>query len=365
MPNDPTPFTDAQRELFDAVAKLNRTRFESFHEADQWIDTRPPTAEAEYARFRDAHLANAADRRRRKDRSYGIEISRPEKGHGVVTYHRRAWLAMPDQQRLQVLRDARNDYGRNLRYQRRRRAEGVREEAQHGPLQPHELIELAAHGFTRPSEPLVFDAMNPQQKALWARRLLRVVWILTDTADLTTTRLGWLREWKWGEHQLEFLNDWTGTKTLPIPRLWSRMTILDRELEEWERLAKVALRALEQAEPGATAIPATARTVPDLTAPPPVVVEQQQQQRRGRLPKEEREAKRASMLATIRQHSSLKDDPAKLAADIGVSESTIRRWLDDEQEAYRNSKAARAEPDDDARLDDEVNEEIAKRKRRD
>ncbi|MBV8781094.1 MAG: hypothetical protein JO353_06825 [Phycisphaerae bacterium] len=47
------------------------------------------------------------------------------------------------------------------------------------------------------------------------------------------------------------------------------------------------------------------------------------------------------MLATIRQHPSLKDDPDQLAGMINVSESTVRRWLADEESKYRESKATR------------------------
>src|SRR5262245_42418495 len=203
---DAKRFTDAQRELFGAVAMLNRTKAETFREADRWIDTAPPNAQAEYVRFRDAELAEARQRRKRQDRSYRIELSRLETGYGVVTYDRQAWQQMPDEQRQQILRDARNFHGRNLRSERRRWAERIREGTEQGALQPHELIELAARRFTRSSEQLVFDAMNPEQKAFWARRLLRVVWTLTDTADLTTTEIDWLRAWQWGEDQLEFLN---------------------------------------------------------------------------------------------------------------------------------------------------------------
>jgi hypothetical protein len=254
MADEPKPFTDAQRDLFGYIAKLNRAKADTFREADRWIDTPPPTDQTKYERFRDAHLAQARERRTRRDRCYGIELSRPETGYGIVTYRRQGWRQMPDEQRQQVLRDARNYYGQNLRYQRREWAERIREEAEHGPLQPHELIDLAASKFTRTSEPLVFDAMNPQQKALWARRLLRVVWILTDTADLATTELAWLREWKWGEHQLEFLGNWPDGDMRPIPRLWLRVTTFDREIEEWERLTRDALRALEDAELGATTL---------------------------------------------------------------------------------------------------------------
>jgi hypothetical protein len=69
--------------------------------------------------------------------------------------------------------------------------------------------------------------------------------------------------------------------------------------------------------------------------------------RRGRLSKADREAKRTSMLATIRQHPSLSDDPAKLANMIGVSESTARRWLDEERQQYQKSRSARPDDDED------------------
>ncbi|MGH7179422.1 MAG: hypothetical protein ACREJC_18745, partial [Tepidisphaeraceae bacterium] len=84
--------------------------------------------------------------------------------------------------------------------------------------------------------------------------LLRVVWILTDTADLTTTKLDWLQQWKWGEHAVEFLVARSDGTCRPIPRLWSRTTILDGELDEWAQLTRDALRALEEAEPGATVL---------------------------------------------------------------------------------------------------------------
>lgn len=67
--------------------------------------------------------------------------------------------------------------------------------------------------------------------------------------------------------------------------------------------------------------------------------------RRGRLTKDESEAKRAQLLATIKEHSSLKDDPTVLARMIGVSESTIRRWIGQEEQAYFESRPARTADD--------------------
>ena len=66
--------------------------------------------------------------------------------------------------------------------------------------------------------------------------------------------------------------------------------------------------------------------------------------RRGRLPKAESDAKRADLLATLRKHPSLKDDVGKLAGTVGVGESTVRRWLDEEERNYKASKAASPEP---------------------
>jgi hypothetical protein len=68
--------------------------------------------------------------------------------------------------------------------------------------------------------------------------------------------------------------------------------------------------------------------------------------RRGRLAKDDAEAKRAHLLATIRNHPSLKDDAHKLAGMIGVSESTVRRWIENEENQYRLSRAAQPAEDD-------------------
>jgi len=60
--------------------------------------------------------------------------------------------------------------------------------------------------------------------------------------------------------------------------------------------------------------------------------------RRGRLPKDDSDAKRASFLAKLRTHPSLKEDPKMLAKETDVSEATARRWLKKEEDAYRNSR---------------------------
>jgi hypothetical protein len=68
-------------------------------------------------------------------------------------------------------------------------------------------------------------------------------------------------------------------------------------------------------------------------------------ERRGRLQKDEGEAKRAQFLATIHEHPSLKDDMARLAEIVGISESTARRWLEEELSKYRNQRDARRDTD--------------------
>jgi hypothetical protein len=58
------------------------------------------------------------------------------------------------------------------------------------------------------------------------------------------------------------------------------------------------------------------------------------QSRRGRLNRDESEAKRTEMLAKLRQHPTMTDDLSSLATEIGVSESTVRRWIGEEQRRF-------------------------------
>jgi hypothetical protein len=254
MPADDTPkaFTDSQRELFALVAKLNHLKARHFADADRWIDTKPPTAEEERQRYRERMTEERAQRKRKKDRSWLLDVP------GEMANRWRLWIPKDDaeeKEKADVLTQWRRDRAQSIRYGIRQFRKRIAREKEHGPLQPHELIDLAASRFVRTSDPLVFDAMNPRQKALWARRLLRVVWILTDTRELTATKLQWLRDWKWGEHHLEFLSTLADGKTRPIPRLWCRMTTFDPELDAWEKLTRIALHSLEEAKPGATSVP--------------------------------------------------------------------------------------------------------------
>jgi hypothetical protein len=54
----------------------------------------------------------------------------------------------------------------------------------------------------------------------------------------------------------------------------------------------------------------------------------------GRLPKGEKAILRAQFMATIREHPTMKDTPGVLALSLGMSESTVRRWINEEWETY-------------------------------
>ena len=56
--------------------------------------------------------------------------------------------------------------------------------------------------------------------------------------------------------------------------------------------------------------------------------------RRGRLSKEESQLRKTSMLAHLREHRTLKDNPELLANLVDVSASTIRRWLNELEEQW-------------------------------
>lgn len=99
--------------------------------------------------------------------------------------------------------------------------------------------------------------------------------------------------------------------------------------------------AWQQRLGGADAVPpqppAARLEVPQPTQLPPP-------SRKGRLPKEESAARRATMLATLRQHPSYRDDIPKLAAACGVKSPTVTRWLEEETQKYLASRAANAPP---------------------
>lgn len=69
--------------------------------------------------------------------------------------------------------------------------------------------------------------------------------------------------------------------------------------------------------------------------------------RRGRLTKEESKIKHAQYQALVGQHPSLTGDPEQVAREIGgVSSSTIRRWIDEDEKKYRESVATHRRPED-------------------
>jgi hypothetical protein len=132
--------------------------------------------------------------------------------------------------------------------------------------------------------------------------------------------------------------------------------------EGWDCLITEARRVAELAEAAAEA-QGDPPAAPDAAQPVVELVDEEAQQAQGdapaapavategrkaggRLPKDVSEAKRATMMAIVRQHPTLADDPAKLAEMVGVGESTVRRWLDDMQQQYQNCKAARVGPED-------------------
>lgn len=56
--------------------------------------------------------------------------------------------------------------------------------------------------------------------------------------------------------------------------------------------------------------------------------------RRGRLPKGEQAILKAQFMATIREHPTMVDSPGVLASSLRMSESTVRRWINEEREKY-------------------------------
>jgi len=56
--------------------------------------------------------------------------------------------------------------------------------------------------------------------------------------------------------------------------------------------------------------------------------------RRGRLPKAESQLLETNMMARLREHPTLMDDPEQLATLTGVSPSTARRLIDSEREKF-------------------------------
>lgn len=69
--------------------------------------------------------------------------------------------------------------------------------------------------------------------------------------------------------------------------------------------------------------------------------------RQGRLPKEESAIRRTRFLAELREHPTMKDDPAKLAAIVGISDSTARRWLKAEKRKFLEFQRRQPEESED------------------
>jgi hypothetical protein len=72
----------------------------------------------------------------------------------------------------------------------------------------------------------------------------------------------------------------------------------------------------------------------------------QSNRRAGRLPKEDSEAKHAHLLSLLDTHSSLKDDPKRLAELTGLSVSSVRREINRREQKYLDSQPATSDPDE-------------------
>jgi hypothetical protein len=309
MPDDPARFTVAQRELFQRVANVILSNPLHFTQSGQWLDSleAPDDVKERSERIRAGWLAEARTRRQVSKRS-GRDAGR---AHFVPMMSG-------------TLSASRAMLARQIRGER---ADAARQ------LTRYEMVQAAARSIL--DDPPNYDALRPDLAQCQARRVLLVTWILTDARPLATEpSITELQGWEWGT---AYLSDdsprFTANENLEldapceINRLYARLTLLDDHLDEWEKLAGDALRIVDTTPQQM----APTNCTPTATGSRP---------KRGRLNKQESEAKRTAMLAMIRQHPSLKDDPEQLAENVGVSESTIRRWLADEEEKYKHSKAA-------------------------
>jgi excisionase family DNA binding protein len=322
----PKPFTPEQRVLFARVSRLNRANPLAFVEADAWINERPESEEDQYRRFRANILDDAKERRQRKDRSYRVELSCEELGHGISTYERSSWERWTDVDgKAKLLSRCRMYYGHGLRYQRSQYLERIREEQEHGPLRPDELVDSKARKVWY--EPPVFDGIDPEEQQRWARRVLRLVWILTDTADLTEASIDWIRQWKWGKYEWEYLEG------LPVPRMHSRIYVFDRDTPEWTRLTEEAILFCKLPEP--TDAPAIATMAE---------------------PKEQEDAGTPALENGVggeTENADICEWPiGKEVAEIcGTSQSTVTRLIGaGELAAIRDGKVRRVSPIDTIRL---------------
>ena len=66
--------------------------------------------------------------------------------------------------------------------------------------------------------------------------------------------------------------------------------------------------------------------------------------RKGRMPDPERRQKKQELFDLLEQHPTLRDAPQLVATLIGVSESTVRRWIEKCHQKYVKSSVARAAP---------------------
>jgi hypothetical protein len=93
-----------------------------------------------------------------------------------------------------------------------------------------------------------FDTLTPANQQRWSLRILRVVWLLTDTEDMDTAEPDWMRDWKWGDDPYEWINVSEGPAgeilcgpCNPFPRSYARLCILQNNLDEWVKLTTKSL----------------------------------------------------------------------------------------------------------------------------
>jgi hypothetical protein len=165
---------------------------------------------------------------------------------------------------------------------------------------------------------IAIDQGNPDRIVEWPK--LRALMRARFGSDLSNNEL------------FERLQDWLIVTRRIDEQTANNFAIAD--VIEWLRN--------ESSEPSTNGHAEFPGVMPDM---PTTIVEKEPriQGRKGRLPKQESAVLQARFLAELREHPTMVDDPAKIAAMVGVSESTARRWIDE----FRAEHNRRKQPEDD------------------
>jgi hypothetical protein len=115
---------------------------------------------------------------------------------------------------------------------------------------------------------------------------------------------------------------------------WERVLAEEQGLVDEARLELHRLVALAQR----TSVAVTTSPDGKVSNAPKGVQPGRAGRRRGRLPKAEAEARRMSLLALVSQHSTLRYEFDKLAREVDVGPSTVRRWLKEEAKRERQRR---------------------------